>query len=409
MAVAAVAYLGLCAVYLAAAGWNFTYFVHFSADYKVTQYFGGKSAGLFIQSDVHDGIAYYAIARAPFDVQLLGDILDTPLYRYRRFVYPFVVAAASFGQPAVIPFMLVAVNFFALLAGGFFLQKLLALTGLKPAWTLAYYFHPGLLLSFLYDLPTALEMLLVILSLHAYRRGRRVLAAVSLSAALCTWGVISMPLVVGIIGYEIWRYWCKEQPRRLPLVWLIPIVVVVAREIVLQRLFPAGSSVGRLEIILSTPFLGFWQAFDYFFQQPWSAGVGFQIVFLSLVVAGIFTALMTLIARRDFYAALAVMQGWMLVSLTPGQLVWPIEYTRKTLGLWLLLLLGYSVFRSRVTPTPGRHGCESGEEQYITTTDMAGNNGHQPVLWGLTRVILLATLAATLLLFPWMPSLPAAP
>lgn len=374
MAVAAVAYCGIAVVYLAAAGWNFTYFVHFNADYKITQHFGGKSAGLFIQPDVHDGIAYYAIARAPFDIPLLNNILDTPRYRYRRFVYPFVVSAVSFGQPAVIPFMLVAVNFFALLGGGFFLQNMLARAGLKPAWMLAYYFHPGLLLSFLYDLPTALEMLLVIFGLYAYQRGRRVWAAVSLSAALCTWGVIALPISVGIIGYEAFRCWRKGQLRRLSLAWLIPIVVVILRELLLKRIFPDGASDGLLNEILSIPFVGFWQAFIYFFGFPWSVSAAFQIVFLSLVVAGIFAALVSLIVRRDFYAGLAVLQGWMLVSLTPRHLVWPIEYTRKTLGLWLLLLLGYSVFRNRFT-----------------------------------RVILLAMFAATLLIIPWLPAWPVAP
>lgn len=374
MAIATVVYFGMALVYLAAAGWNFTYFVHFSADYKITQHFGGASAGLFIQPDVHDGIAYYAMARAPFDIPLLNNILDTPLYRYRRFVYPFVVSALSFGQPEAIPIMLVAVNFLALLGGGFFLQNMLSRGGLKPAWMLAYYFHPGILLSFLYDLPTALEMFFVILSLLAYQRGKRVWAAVSLCGALCTWGVVAVPVLIGIIGYEVFLYWRKVLPRRLPFVWLIPIVVVAARELVLLRLFPSGTSAGRLDVILSAPFFGFAQAFYYFFRQFWSAGAVFQIAFLSLVVAGIFAALISLIARRDLYAALAVMQVWMLVSLTPGQLVWPIEYTRKALGLWLMLLLGYSVFHSRFT-----------------------------------RVILLATLATTVLVIPWLPPLPVTP
>lgn len=203
-AVAAAGYVALAALYLGAADGNFSYFVHFRPDYRVTQHYGGAAAGLWVKSiDVHDGVAYYAIAREPFNLPVLREILDAPITRYRRILYPLAVHAFSLGDARRIPVVMISVNLLALLASGLVLQRLVAPAGLHPAWLLAYYFHPGMIFSFLYDLPTALAALGMLGGLWWYQRGKLPAAAVAISLAVLAWEVIAAPLAIGLLAYEL--------------------------------------------------------------------------------------------------------------------------------------------------------------------------------------------------------------
>jgi hypothetical protein len=66
----------------------------------------------------YDGTSFYRFALAPFtrDVKEYGITLDMPAYRHQRILYPLLVWMLAAGDPARVPFLLVAVNLLALIA-----------------------------------------------------------------------------------------------------------------------------------------------------------------------------------------------------------------------------------------------------------------------------------------------------
>lgn len=66
----------------------------------------------------YDGLAFYRLALNPFTGQKVefGISLDSPAYRHQRIGYPLIVWLFSGGKPLLVPWMLVLVNYAALIA-----------------------------------------------------------------------------------------------------------------------------------------------------------------------------------------------------------------------------------------------------------------------------------------------------
>lgn len=348
VAVAAAGYVVLAALYLRAADWNFSYFVHFRPDYHVTQHYGGESAGLWVKSiDVHDGVAYYAIAREPFNLPVLREILDAPITRYRRILYPLLVSAFSLGNFRLIPAMMIAVNVLAILASGLLLQRLIAPFGANPAWLLAYYFHPGMVFSFLYDLPTAVALLGMLGGIWWYQQGKLLAAAVSISLAVLAWEVIAAPLAAGLLAYELMARPAGRR-RTAALLLVLPLAVAAAWQLVLHRLFPGQLTAQEVVGNFGYPGVGWWQAWQYIFGQPLSLKLLFQFLFLTLTALGGILALGYWFVRFDLYSTLAAVQVlWLSILNARSNILWPSELMRKSLGLWLAIFLLFAVSRVR--------------------------------------------------------------
>lgn len=372
MVLAAAVYVVVLGRYLAAAGGNWTFFVHFAAGDPVTAAFGGSAAGLWVGGGGHDGMNYYAIAQAPFDWERLRAVLSFPLLRYRRIVYPLAVHWLSFGQPALVAPLMVAVNLGATLAGMHFLRQLLARHGLGPAWTMLYAFHPGIILSLLYDLPTGLAMLGVLAGLAWWERGWRARAAVSLTFALLTWEVVALPTVLALVAHAgLTRLRSRSSRGSFPWVLGLPLVVAGVWEVVLARLFPgemSGEVLGNFGVIGQ----GWGQTFAWLSQVSFDARWGFLWAFLTLAAAGAVAAVGAFFQSASLPATVTLIHALMVAHLTPPNLVWPFEVARKSLGLWVGLLWCHAHHRGRV---------------------------NRWILWGLT--------GSTLLLGPWLPPLSA--
>ena len=71
----------------------------------------------------YDGQFYYYIAHDPFILGQSHDHIDSPAYRYQRIIYPLTARLLSFGQPGLIPWMMVAVNLLGILLGTWLLHS----------------------------------------------------------------------------------------------------------------------------------------------------------------------------------------------------------------------------------------------------------------------------------------------
>src|SRR5581483_2426111 len=129
----------------------------------------------------YDGQFYYQIARDPFHA---SHFLDHPAYRYQRIVYSILVAILSLGQANLIPFMLLLVNFLAIVLGTELLARMLVQQKLSPWFSLAFGLYFGQATAFIFDTTEPLTYFLLCLGLFLMLRKRPTVAALMMGLAV---------------------------------------------------------------------------------------------------------------------------------------------------------------------------------------------------------------------------------
>lgn len=135
-----------------------------------------------------DGIFCYRIALDPGTMEGI----DVPAYRYMRILYPMVARLLALGQPAIIPYTLVLVNYLAIVGGTLAVAEWLRRRSISPWYALLYGCYPGLVLATAHDLNEPLAYGLVALAVYLFDYGsqsslkRIILSAVTFALASLT-------------------------------------------------------------------------------------------------------------------------------------------------------------------------------------------------------------------------------
>lgn len=124
----------------------------------------------FAQVNGYDGQFCYYIALDPLHAR---PYVDTPAYRYTRILYPLAARLVALGQPALIPYALIAVNWLALVGGTLAVAAWLRRRRRSPWFALLYGLYPGLFLSMQRDLTEPLSYALVALAIYLFDTGGR--------------------------------------------------------------------------------------------------------------------------------------------------------------------------------------------------------------------------------------------
>lgn len=130
----------------------------------------------------YDGQFCYYIALDPVNAPAY---IDAPAYRYTRILYPMAARLLALGQPALIPYTLILVNWLAIGGGVLALGAWLKRKGCSPWFALVYGLYPGLFISLQRDLTEPLAYALVALAIFFFDfGGRRKLLWAAISFAL---------------------------------------------------------------------------------------------------------------------------------------------------------------------------------------------------------------------------------
>src|SRR6266852_278823 len=178
----------------------------------------------FVLHDPHalagyEGQFYYQIARDPLHA---APFLDKPAYRYQRIVYPLLVAALSFGQARLIPYMLLLVNIVSIVLGTELIARLLINKKLSPWYSLAFGLYFGQAASFLFDLTEPLTYFLVCLGLILLFQKRPTFAAIMWGLAVLS-RETAMLFPLGYIAMYLYqRRW--QDASRFFLLSIVPTV-----------------------------------------------------------------------------------------------------------------------------------------------------------------------------------------
>jgi hypothetical protein len=117
----------------------------------------------------YDGQFAYQIAVHPFGA---APYLDIPAYRYQRILYPVAAGIAGLGQPALIPWTLIALNVLALAAGTQAMGSLLASYGLSRWYAVTVGLFVGQLVSLRLDVNEPFSLAWAVLGIRAFEAGR---------------------------------------------------------------------------------------------------------------------------------------------------------------------------------------------------------------------------------------------
>jgi hypothetical protein len=121
----------------------------------------------------YDGRFFYFLSRTPFDFRIATDLLASPVWRYQRIFYPFLVYLLSLGGLAwLVNLWLPLVNLVAIILGTYFFIKFLEFQKLKNYFSLFFSLSPALIFGFLYNLGEPLAFTLVVLAVYSFVKDR---------------------------------------------------------------------------------------------------------------------------------------------------------------------------------------------------------------------------------------------
>lgn len=130
-----------------------------------------------------DGQFAYYLALDPRNARYY---MDYPAYRYARVLYPMVARMLALGQPGLIPYSMILINWLAVGGGTFFVAAWLRRRQYSPWVALVYGLGAGVFVAFRFDLTEPLCYALVALAVYFFdstRPFRVVLAGISFALA----------------------------------------------------------------------------------------------------------------------------------------------------------------------------------------------------------------------------------
>ena len=153
-------------------GHSFLYYAHIGPRFVL--HIPGAAPG-------YDGQFFYQIARDPLHA---SQFLDRPAYRYQRIVYPMLVWIITLGQASLVPFMLLLVNFLAIVLGTALVARMLIQQKMSPWYSLAFGLYFGQATALIFDTTEPLTYFLVCLGLFLIMRKRPTAAALTMGLAV---------------------------------------------------------------------------------------------------------------------------------------------------------------------------------------------------------------------------------
>jgi hypothetical protein len=165
---------------------------------------------------LYDGHYFYQIAHRWFESPeaIFQLPLDYPFrenipaaYRYQRIVYPVAARLLSFGQPQLIPWMLILVNIAAIGLGTWATERILIHLETSPWYALAYGLYGGNFIALRANMAEPLAYALVLLAILAWLHQRRGCSVLLFALAVLTRETTVLFVAGYCLHYLISRQW----------------------------------------------------------------------------------------------------------------------------------------------------------------------------------------------------------
>lgn len=269
--------------------WDPTVYASFGKGaHETTAYAEQRLGDVYLRPEAgHDGKFFFVQATDPWVMNPAETraVLDRPLYRSQRMMYPLIASGLGLFGPETIVWTLIIVNILALGAGSFAASEVAGAMGMSPWWGLAFAFNPGFISEFNIDgagiVAAAAAFGAVALALrgrHWWGVGLMVVAVLSREAML-----------IAAVGSALWVWRHKGSQIQGLQMLLMPGVAIGLWAIYLRIRF--GWETGTSEVWeIGVPFGGFADAFAGWLAEP-SLSLAVGLAMMALFVVFTFRAI----------------------------------------------------------------------------------------------------------------------
>ncbi len=268
---------------LSAADWDATIFVAFGEDAAPTREYAEERLGDVWLRTVqgHDGKFFFVQANDPWviDPQENALVLDRPLYRSQRMLYPALAGVGGLLPPAGVVWGLLIVNLLAMGFGTWAVARLALEMDGSVWWGLAFTLNLGFISEMTISGAGVVSASLAFLALVMVSKDRIWAAVALLSLA----GLAREAMLIAAAGTAFWL-WRKAKRRDAVGVFVIPTVVAAIWALYLRIRIGLEPGVDQVQEI-GLPLQGFIQAFANWIDDPFNLVVGVSM----LLVMALFT------------------------------------------------------------------------------------------------------------------------
>ncbi len=300
---------------LSAAEGDATILVAFGEDATPTREYAEERLGDIWLRTVqgHDGKFFFVQANDPWiiDPQANALVLDRPLYRSQRMLYPILAGAGGLLPPAGVVWGLLIVNLIAVGFGTWAVARLALEMGGSVWWGLAFTLNLGFISEMTISGAGVVSASLAFLALVMVLKDRMSVAIVLLSLA----ALAREAMLIAAVGTAIWL-WRKARRRDAVLAFLVPILVAGLWALYVRVRIGLEPGVDQVQEI-GLPLQGFIQAFANWVDDPFNLVVGVSMLLL-----------MALYTRRTLISSHLV--GWAFL----GFVLLGLLFTRQVWNSW---------------------------------------------------------------------------
>ena len=315
---------------------NITGFFRIGSVLPLSPYLNPERVKIYIDELGYDGQQFLSLSLDPFlhNPETIQS-LDHPLYRYRRIFYPLLSYFLGFGQPQVIPYVMIAINFISIILLVFLVSKFWQ--KYPMAWLgLAVLLIPGVWISFSLTTADLLSSLLLIASFYFYSQNKPIVTSIFLAVACLTRETLILMFAAMFLTSIQPKKW--HITKQLAWAWL---PVFVWNLYVLNLNLPGMTGV---QANFGYPFVGIFNKLLSFYNNGFNLKNLLEIyLFSTLLFSWLLTFLITYHNRRPSLNKLLynsnLLYGCLLAISSMSILSYYLDYSRVFMDIYFLALL----------------------------------------------------------------------
>jgi hypothetical protein len=263
---------------LAAFDWDATVFVSFGSTDPSREFAEQRLGEVVLRGELgHDGKFFFVQANDPWllDPSNHAEILDFPVYRSQRMVYPLLAGGFGLFGPEAVVWGLLVVNVVAMAVGTLGAARLARSLGGSPWWGLAFPANLGFLYALTIDSGGVVAAAFAIWAV-AFLYENRLRPGIALLAASALTREV---MLISAAGIAVWL-WSRDQRRQALYVAGVPALALGIWEIYIRiRLGPDPHGVDALGL----PLVGLLRAIPGWLDDPITLAAGACIVAFILI------------------------------------------------------------------------------------------------------------------------------
>ena len=259
--------------------WDATLFTAFGEEALPTRGYAEERLGdVFLRaSQGHDGKFFFVQANDPLvlDPETNASVLDRPLYRSQRMLYPLLAGGGGLFSPETIVWALIVVNVLAMGAGTLATASVAKSMAMSPWWGLTFAFNLGFISEMNISGAGIVAAAAAFGAVAMFLRDRRAWGVIMLALAALSREV----MLIAAVGSAWWLWRYQKNTRDAALALLVPVGAVGLWGLYLRLQIGLESGVSQVQEI-GLPFVGFVQAIEGWTSDPIDMAVGVAIMVL---------------------------------------------------------------------------------------------------------------------------------